>query len=433
MLAQNEIEVIEQGDEKTRELETQVETIRRASVDAIAFTQGLHVVSTDKREGGYHALTVGEDGIPLADRVHIEAPNGLRVMISDVAHDQFAEKLGIPKPYYQRMLGGQSDLLALNMNRWLQVEPEKRLLRMIAPITPEDNQRFAIVDAKYRLRAFLGATYRPLDNAELIAAVLPTLKEKGAYLKEFSLTDQRLHAKFLTVSRDVKDIVKQYAERFGVTEQEAKSHTMIDGKDISWVNEVVRMGVYLRNSETGFASLDVSGLVEVLKCLNAFVASAQTKQRHVGGKRNGGEDGDLRYISAQTQRLDNAAIFSRVRDTVVAILDEQKQVEQAQQIGKAKATIVEPNEPLFEFIGRMGENLQLTDGETEVLREEIVRSNVVEGSFTQFSLAQGVTALARETKDYDRRVELERVGWTIITQDATKLLAAGKAATKRRN
>ena len=419
--------IVGESDDKARELEQRVTALARASRDAIADTRTLKIIPS----------TAIDIELPVEDRITIEAPGGLYLGVSGTAHDQFAEKLGIPKPYYQRMLASEPQLLATNMNVWLNAQPEKRLLRMIEPvdsIDPREGFRLHEIGAKMRLRAFLGASYRPLDNAELIAAVLPTLREKGAYLKEFSLTDQRLHAKFLTTERDVKDIVREYAEKYGVTEEQARGHYKDPktGKDISWVNEVVRMGVYLRNSETGFASLDVSGLVEVLKCLNAFVASAQTKVRHVGKKNQGAED-DLSFLSAQTQRLDNAAIFSRVRDTVIAMLDEQAQVNHAKSLASAKATLIETDIPMFEFVGRLGEQLQLTDAESEVLKEEVVRSNIVEGGFTQFSLAQGVTAMARETKDYDRRVELERAGWTIIESDATKLLAAGKAATRRRN
>lgn len=410
MLKQNEIEVIEQSDEKVARLEAQVERLAEASVDAIADTRTLKLAVTPNAPEG--------DNYPARLRVQIAAPNGLAVVISDVAHDQICEKLGIGKPYYQRMLASQPQLLTENVNTWFNAQPEKRLIRMMKPLDDAEAATLAELGATLSLRAFLGATYRPLDNVQLVRTVTPVMKAKGAYLSDFSITEQRLHAKFLTFERDVADIRKQYNAA-------PSTH--------QFVNEIVRMGVYLRNSETGFASLDVSGLIEILKCLNGLIMPASTKQRHVGGKRNGNGDEGMQFLSAQTQRLDNAAIFSRVRDTAIAALDEQAQVGYAEKIITAKATIVEPEIPMFEFIGRIGDTLELTEGEADVLKEEVVRSNVIEGGFTQFSLSQGVTALARQTESYDRRVELERAGWEIVTQDTTKLLAAGRAATKRRN
>jgi len=410
--------IVGESEDKMSALEQQVRHLAAASRDAIADTRTLKVVPF---------LPASYDA-PLTDRVMIEAPGGLRLAIGEVAHDQFAEKLGIPKPYYQRMLASQPDLLADNMNRWLNVEPEQRLLRMVTPLNEEHGSRLSIMQAQMTLRGFLGKGYRPLDNAELVAAVLPEVRAKGAILSEFNLTETRLHAKFVTVERDVKDIVTEIGAKMGLTFEQARARHVIDQ------HEIVAMGVSIRNSEIGFASLDVSGTVRILKCLNYYIAEQQTKVRHVGGKRNGnGDDADLKFLSAQTQRLDNAAIFSRVTDTVKALLDENKQYEYAEKIQQAKATIIEPSIPTFEFIGRIGEQLQLTDGEAEVLKEEVVRSNMIEGGFTQFSLAQGVTALARQSTNYDRKVELERAGWQFIEQDATKLLAAGKAAAKKRN
>jgi hypothetical protein len=99
----------------------------------------------------------------------------------------------------------------------------------------------------------------------------------------------------------------------------------------------------------------------------------------------------------------------------------------------AKENVIEIEEPTFEFLGRVGAQLDLTDKEQEVLFEEVTRARVDEGGLTQFALTQGVTALARQSDSYDRRTELERAGWTILTSDTTKLLAAGRDASKRKN
>lgn len=421
-------EIAAVGEEKAKALEARVEQIRLASKDAIADTRTITAVATRDLSVGLRNLAEGIDSVPLTDRVALSAPNGLRIMISDVAHDQIAEKLGIDKKYYQRMLVNQPQLLAENMNTWMHAEPEKRLLRMMSPLDDAEGGRLAWTGAQFRLRAYLSGSYRPMDNAQLVATVLPIAREKGAYLTDFSIDEQRMHAKFVTVERDVKLVVAQLAERMGLTYEEARSRHVIDQ------HEVLSLGVNIRNSETGFAALDVSGLIRILKCTNYYIAEQATRVAHLGRKNKGNGDGDLHWVSEQTQRLDNAAIFSRVKDTTLALLDETKQLENAEKIVKAKANIVEPEIPVFDFIDNFGEGyLQLTDGEAAVLKEEIVRSNMVEGAFSQFSLAQGVTATAKKVDSYDRRVELERAGWEIINTDTTRLLEAGRAAAKRKN
>jgi hypothetical protein len=51
--------------------------------------------------------------------------------LTEFAHEQLAEKMGIPTKYYDRMLGsGKYELLAKNVNEWMPSK-EKRLLRVL--------------------------------------------------------------------------------------------------------------------------------------------------------------------------------------------------------------------------------------------------------------------------------------------------------------
>ncbi len=380
----------EQSDEVVSKLERQVNEIATASTDAIADTRTMRVVALP---------AIGDLEVPTV-RIEVNG-SGPRIAISDAAHNQIAEKVGIPKPYYQRMLATQPGLLAVNINRWFQAEPNQHLMRMLAPYTDDMKHLTATTETNFILRGFLGASYRPLDNAQLLQSVLPAAREAGAWLANFQLDEQRLHARFLQMERNTREV--------------------------SALNEPVSMGFYLRNSETGFASLDVAAFMEILKCLNGMIGQARTQVRHVGARKQADESGDLSFLSAQTMRLDNAAIFSRVTDTVRASLDETHQLAALRGIATAKAEIITLPEkvPAFEFIGNVGKSLGLTERELDVLQEETVRSRVEEGGFTKFSIAQGVTALARESNG-DRRAELERAGWNIITQDTQRLLAAGR-------
>ena len=411
-------------------LETRVREIKAASVDAKADTRTLTMVPiTDVLD----ATAVDLGALKPSQRVALTVPNqSLRLGIAENAHGQIAAKLDIPRKYYDRMLAEAPDLLATNVNRWFNQNADTRLVRILKPTTPEEATFMDSFDGFGTVRGFLSGKYRPLDNPELLASVLPIAAQHGAYLRDFSLDDQRLHARFATFERSAQSIVQAVAERYGLTEEQAKGHHRVGGKDITFVDEMIRAGFSIRNSETGYATLDVAAFIEILKCLNGMIVPAQVKARHVGGKRDVDETG-FGWESEQTQRLDNAAVFSRVRDAVIATLDEQVMGQNAAKIISAKATVLELPEPLFEFIGRIGEKEQLTDAEVEVLREETHRAVIEEGATTRFAMAQGFTASAKQANTFDRRTEMERMGWAWLTDSTTKLLAAGskkgKAAT----
>lgn len=301
-------------------------------------------------------------------------------------------------------------------------------MRTIGALDDDEGERLATVGARARIRGFLGASYRPLDNHELIETVLPVMREKGAYLREFNLTDQRLHARFVTFEQSIEDIQQHAMAKFGMTRDQVRGHARVSGTDVAWVNEVIRAGATLRNSETGFATLDVSGFIEILKCLNGLIIPAAVKVRHVGKR---GEVEEAEYLSVQTQTLDNAAVFSRVKDALLATLDEKRIAQGAAIIGDAKVERLALPVPAVEWLGNIGTRYQLNDGERALLQEEALRSSVEEGGFTRFAVSQGVTALARQVPDFDRRTEIERIGWEVLTSPTKALLAAGNDPARR--
>lgn len=112
--------------------------------------------------------------------IRLDGLNGDLVAITPYAHGQFADHLGIPKRYYDRMRAEQPGLLASNLNTWLHAAPgEKRMVRTLDG----------------RARAFLSPKYRPLDNFDLADAVLPTLVGLGVEVLSAELTETRMYIK----------------------------------------------------------------------------------------------------------------------------------------------------------------------------------------------------------------------------------------------
>lgn len=410
-------ETRQESDTRLTQLTDRVNAIKAAKVDAVADTRALT------------ALAIRPENVPA--QVIIQAPNGLKMSIGDVAHQQLGERVGIHKKYYDRMLAEAPELLATNLNHWFANAPEERLLRMLKPegLDAKDQAQLVQTGTQVRLRGVLGKSYRTIDDADLVAAILPTLTERGAQLVDFSIDERRMHAKFATVARSVTEIRLAYAKKYNLTEEQVRRHTYVDGKDVSWVDEVLSSGVVIRHSEIGFASLGASFFQRILKCLNDYVADNAIAIRHAGGK-HGSADEDVRFLSDATQLMENAALLGRVQDSIARELDDQVVFERATKILSAKATIVErpADVPLFAFVGNMGEKLGLNQNEVELLKEETQRAVIEEGGERQFAFVQGITAVARQMTNYERRLDVEHAGFQLLNDDASALLKMGKAA-----
>ena len=136
--------------------------------------------------------------IPCAALLYEAKDNRLNVdglgefRLSELAHGQVAEHLGIPKKYYDRMREEQPVLLEENVNTWLQSQPAtERMLRT--------------VDGS--VRAFLSNKYRPLDNVDMLEAVLPTLEQSGCRIESCDITEKRFYLK--AVSNNVEFVLPE--------------------------------------------------------------------------------------------------------------------------------------------------------------------------------------------------------------------------------
>lgn len=157
---------MKQGIKTIQNLYGELERQRMARKDLIADTRSTTVNSVN----GLSMLTVATDSDKLSYR------------ISEIAHRQIADRLGIPYKYYERMRQENPALLDSNINSWFNAAPEKRMLRTL--------------DGK--LRAFLSDRYRRLDNLELVDHVLPVIASmKGCEIVSCDVTETHLYLKVI--------------------------------------------------------------------------------------------------------------------------------------------------------------------------------------------------------------------------------------------
>lgn len=313
-------------------------------------------------------LTLNTDPTVTATRLSIE-PNRLM-------HDQIAERLGVPVKYYNRMKEEAPELLARNVNEWLvRGNGEKRFVR-----TFENGE-----GAKLTGRAFLGSTYRPLDNYDLLTALVPPMLEAGVAVESSQITESRLY---------IQAVAKHI-----------KSKVVVPGTH-NRIDDILNIGIVVSNSEVGGGSLSVRALVFRQVCSNGLVVSDDLpgfKQIHIGRDTDGADA----ILSAETKKLRDAAVWAKARDVIKAAISQATLDKVTERINRAAGITLANPEKALELVA---ERFDLVEDE----RAAVMKNLIAGGDVSQWGLTNAVTALANEVADYDRAVDLEAIGGKVL-------------------
>jgi hypothetical protein len=276
------------------------------------------------------------------------------------AHRQISSSLDLQFKTYERLLDKHPDLLAHLANALFVREPDKHLIRTMDG----------------GIRAFLSDKYRTRDNWDLLEALLPVFGEfDGIQFKECSLTETRMYVKtFLPgVEREVK------------------------------VGDIVRLGAVISNSEVGSGSLYVYPFTDRLSCLNGMTHSTFGQRRiHVGSRiQDDGGEVAYEFFSDETRKLDDAAFFAKCADTLRGCLNESvfdAIVEQMRELADIRIDASPPD-----AVKSLTKTQRLTDTEGDSILTHLIEG----GDLSAWGYVNGITAVAREHENADRRAELE--------------------------
>jgi len=285
-------------------------------------------------------------------RIVIEVPKYGGHEMTSWAHGQMSVKTNIPLTYYNRMLeSNKFPLLAENINTWLHTE-DKRLVR--------------ILDGK--IRAILSDRYRVLDNYTMMFTALDELTRAGAEVHKADLTESHLYIKAVTPK----------------LQGEIRPGDIIQG------------GIILRNSEVGASRFAVEPFVLRLKCSNGMIVSEGYSRVHLGKRK---EEGEFSW-SSETIDLENKAIWSAVKDVIHQTFDPASfdaLVERLQE--NAETPVKAPTQAV--------DNIVTYSGLTDEVKAMILEKFLGEQDFSQWGLANGMTAAARDLTNPDLQVEIE--------------------------
>ena len=326
-------------------LAAEVERRQLSRIDVISDTRKIGFV-TDPETA---ASTVSFDDYPDVDDQRV----------NDYAHGQIANRLKIPKVYYDRLRSESPELLDTNVRHWLTAQPERRLFRNLDGM----------------LRAVLSDRFRRLDHYDLLGAMLPEFRKiEGLQFHIASLTDQKMYLRAILPSLQA---------------------------EILGVGDIVQAGVEIKNSEVGSGALVVSPYLWKLDCLNGMVGQSVIRARHTGKQI---DDDNVGIYSEETLNLDDAAFFAKVGDLVRASLTE-AQFEVIVKQFREIATGEKIKDPIAAS-EMLTNKLNLTDTEGRSLLANLVEG----GDLSQWGAVNAITATAKTADGFDRVAELEEIG-----------------------
>jgi hypothetical protein len=343
------------------ELATEIQRRAENKKDLVASTKNIGMYYNSPKDGAI--LSVGDHGFA----------------INDIAHSQIGAHTEIPKVYYDKMLRDAPALLSNNVNTWFEKYPSPRMIR-----TLDGNAR-----------AFLSDKFSPdMENEDLAEAVLPVLMDMNLAIMSCEVTDRRLYIK--AVDKKVERELAKTGARFG-----DGGHTIV---------RVNSPAITISNSEVGMGALSIQGGVYDQFCSNlASFGERSMRRTHVGQKQNIAEGELYAMLSDKSKRLNNAALWSTVRDVVRAVFDRAKFDSLCDKIEGTVADKI-PGENVVKVIELTSRKLGLLEAEGKSVLKHLVEG----GDLNRFGLYNAITRMSQDVESYDRATELERIGAQVI-------------------
>lgn len=304
--------------------------------------------------------------------------------LKETGHQQLAERLEIPKAYYDRMREEAPRLLEENVRTWLGRSEKQYLVRTLDGAA----------------RAVLSDRYRVLDNDDLANVALPILVEHGFEVVSAEITERKFYLKAVTarIQAEVKP------------------------------GDVVQAGIVISNSEIGQGTLKLEPLFFFLVCKNGLVMPEASLRRQHVGRSIGDLESAERYYQHETRRADDVAFWLKVRDVLSGTL---KEPAFAAHLDKLRGAANQPiaADPI-EVVEVTARRYRLNDPEKHSVLRHFLGGHNGRQELTKYGLMQAVTRTSQDVDDYDRASELEQLGGQIVelAPSQWKQIAEARAA-----
>lgn len=301
--------------------------------------------------------------------------------INELAHDQIGSYCEIPSKYYERCRTQDPDLLVHNVNTWIQRKgADKRMVRTLDGTA----------------RAFLSDKYRPMENEDLAAAILPIILDTGKFdIMSCEVTDRKLYLKVVG-----KELSRELAKT---------GNYLGDGN-----HRIVRVAypaVTISNSEVGYGALSIQVGLYDSGCSNlATFGERSMRKYHVGARHDLMPEDLVSMLSDDTRKKTDAALWGQVRDVVNSGFNAERFNSLVDQVEGAQADRIDREADVVKVVKAAGTRLGITEGEQKGVLQALIEG----GDLTRFGVYNAVTRYAADVESYDRATELERIGAAVI-------------------
>jgi len=297
--------------------------------------------------------------------------------ITDTCHDQLAQKTKIPTQFYRRLKEDHPELLVRNINELIQ-EKDKRLVRVL------DGNVRALLSDRYRIIDNYDVLFNAMDQFK----TLNTENDARIFVKRADLSETRLYVK--AISDRLKD-------------------TIFTNKEKPEVGDMVEGGIIIMNSEVGAGAYKVMPFMNVLKCQNGMISEESFTKVHLGRSKSIGQID----WSDETLSLEDAALWSKISDMIKGTFDPEIFMKWVDRINDKASTVIE--KPIL-AVNNVVKNYDLPKSKAEELLSQFSQEG-----FTQWGLCNAVTAVAKNETNYDRQIELEKLGTRLMEVEVEEL------------
>lgn len=311
--------------------------------------------------------------------------------LTNLALRQMEDHLGVPAKFADRLLEKHPDLLAHNLNELLHRVPTERMVRVL------DN----------KARAFLSKSYRRIDNYDFADAVLAVANGFPVQVESCEVTENRLYIKIIRTDMEVKIGFKDGW-------QMGEGHNLF---------QRIRPAAIFSNSEVGAGSLWFRDGIWTRECTNLAIFEDKGFEKvHLGRKGSAGDEGLLELMSDQTKALEDATLWSQVRDLTAAALGGVRFRQRVEQLQATTSKRIE---------GDPAKTVELTADHftlNETEKGGLLRHLIQGGDLSQYGLHSALTRMSQDVPDYDRATEIERMGGQVIELAASEWKNLAEAA-----
>jgi len=353
-----------------------VERLQNQNVQKADFVVPAQLISM---KNGRIIFPFDEIGQVLA-QAGINTDSNLSLEIMDVFHGGVCDKLGIPRNYYNKMVGTHNALRDENVNHWLKNIGGNIMVRTFVDRVTNTGYARALLSDKYEL----------IDNYDVLIAALTAIRETGlnVVVDVADITERKMYVRFTCPDIEIQapELMKHYRN-----------------PNTGGVGSGIVLGFIISNSEVGQSAFSIAPRLTWKVCNNGMIVTTDAYNRtHLGARK---EVSSIVW-SEETKTKTLELVCSQVKDAI-------KYFATADYLSGKVQKIMDLNNPIehpADTIRVISKELTFTEAQEKSVLDYFIKS----GDMTSFGVVQAITFHAHADNDADARYDIESASENLI-------------------